>query len=463
MYRISVTSFIAALLLFVSANGFAQNKRLDGVVGVVGSSIILESEVEMGYAQMQAQGMKPNPEAKCNVLQQLLSQKLLAQQAVIDSVSVTGEQVDEEIDRRMRYMTQRAGGQEALENFLGRSMLQYKEEVRPDVQEQLVAQKMQGTITEKVNVTPAEVKKFFNSIPKDSLPTYNKEVEVGEIVFEPKLNKEEKQRFRDKLEALRTRIKNGEDFGTLARLYSEDPGSATQGGDLGFFDRQMMTKEFTAWAFRLKPNEISPVFETEYGFHFLQVTERRGEQARARHILIMTEPTEESLERTRVHADSVYAEITKAKTKLTFNTAASMYSDDKATKFNGGMMLDNQTRSTYIPTDKLEPEIALAIDTMKAGGYSRPGLFSDPQTKKQTYRILYLKSVTDAHQASLAEDFPKIKEIAYNDKINRTVSKWFENRRKETFIRIDPQYQSCPSLKSWVTTPDQANAQAQNP
>ncbi|MBE7178704.1 MAG: peptidylprolyl isomerase [Mucilaginibacter polytrichastri] len=444
--------FLALFVALMIGSQFssAQTKRLDGVVGVVGNSIILESDVEMGYARFLAEGMQPNPEVKCNVLQQLLSQKLLAQQAVIDSVSVTPEQVDEEVDRRMRYMVQRAGSQEELEKFLGRSIIQYKEEARTDVQEQLVSQKMQQTITEKVNVTPQEVKAFFDKIPVDSLPNYNKEVEVGEIVFEPKLNKEEKETFKDKAERLRLRVKDGEDFGTLARLYSQDPGSATQGGDLGFADRGTFVKEFASWAFKLKPNEISPVFETQFGFHFLQVTERRGEQVRVRHILVTTAPTEASMERAKKKADSVYV-LLKDK-KVGFNAAASFYSDDNATKYNGGMLInrDGQTQTTIIPTDKLDPQVALATDTMKAGGFSKPAVFADQQTKKETYRILYLKSVTDAHKANLGQDFPKIKELAYNDKINRKVSEWFEKRRKESYIKIDPQYQQCSSLQGWV-------------
>jgi peptidyl-prolyl cis-trans isomerase SurA len=186
----------------------------------------------------------------------------------------------------MRGMIQRAGGQDRLEQFLGRSTIQYKDELRPDIREQMIAQRMQSKITEKINVTPQDVKRFFESIPKDSLPTYNKEVEVGEIVINPTLTKEEKEEYRKKVEDLRTRAKAGQDFGTLARLYSQDTQSAVEGGDLGFQDRGTFVKEFTAMAFKLKAGEISPVFETEYGFHVLQVIERRGEQVHVRHILL---------------------------------------------------------------------------------------------------------------------------------------------------------------------------------
>ncbi len=430
----------------------AQVHTLDKIAGVVGSGIILQSDIELKYASYLAQGNPPNPSIKCQILQSLLTQKLLAQQAIIDSVEVKNDDVDNDVDRRMRGMIQRAGGQERLEQFLGRSVIQYKDEIRPDIKEGLIAQKMQQKITSNVNTTPQDVKKFFDAIPKDSLPSFNKEVEVGEIVFSPKLTKDEKEAYRQKAEDLRKRVVGGEDFGAMARLYSQDPGSATEGGDLGFNDRTAYVKEFSAMAFKLKAGEISPVFETDFGFHFLQVIERRGEQVHVRHILIIPAVTQPSLDRAKAKADTVYNLLIKNKS-VDFSRAAAIYSDSKDTKYNGGMMLnaDNvETRSTYIPTDKLDPQVALITDTMKVGGVSKPQLFT-AQDGKKSYKILYLKSTTSAHKASLTQDYPKLKEYATNAKINRTVSEWFEKKRKQTFIKIDPQYQSCPSLQGWGT------------
>jgi peptidyl-prolyl cis-trans isomerase SurA len=444
---------ILSIILTISIVN-AQKRTLDKIAGVVGSGIILQSDIELQYANYLASGNQPNPGIKCAILQQLLTQKLLAQQAVIDSVTVKDDEVDNEVDRRMRGMMQRAGGQEKLEQFLGRSTIQYKDEIRGDIKENMIASRMRGKITEKINVTPLDVERYFNVINKDSLPTYNKEVEVGDIAFLPKLNKEEKEMYRQKAEELWQRVKKGEDFGTLARLYSQDTGSAPEGGDLGFADRNTFVKEFAAWAFKLKAGDISPVFETDFGFHFLQVIERRGEQVHVRHILIMPAATQASLDRAKAKADSIYDLIIKNKA-IDFSTAASIYSDDKDTKYNGGMMLNAEnvdTRSTYIPTDKLDPQIALTADTMKVGSMSKPQLFTG-QDGKKSYKILYLKSTTDAHKANLKQDFPKIKEVALQDKINRTVSAWFEKRRKETFIKIDPEYQSCAQLKGWGNTP----------
>ena len=209
---------IVVLLFTILIQVQAQKKTLDKVAAVVGGTIVLQSDIEMQYSQYLAQGNPEDPNIKCVILQQILAQKLLAQQAVIDSVSVTEDQIDNEIDRRLRAMTSRAGGQERLEQFLNRSIIQYKDEIRPDIKESLVAQKMEAKITENVGVTPLEVRRYFDAIPKDSLPSFNTEVEVGEIAVYPKLTKEEKETFKDKAEALRLRIKGGEEFSTLARL-----------------------------------------------------------------------------------------------------------------------------------------------------------------------------------------------------------------------------------------------------
>ncbi|MXV16937.1 peptidylprolyl isomerase [Hufsiella ginkgonis] len=454
MYKFNV--FTGTLLLIIAGlTGFAQpgpaqRKSIDKVAAVVGAAVILQSDIEQQYVKYLTEGGKEDDNIRCYILQQLLTQKLLSQQAIIDSITVTDDEVDDQIDRRMRYAINRMGGPDKLEQMLNRSILQYKDEIRPEVREQLVADKMQRKITEKVTITPLEVRRFFDAIPKDSLPTYNAEVEVGQIVTYPKPTRAEKEIYRDKAEALRLRIKAGEDFGTLASLYSQDPGSAANGGDLGFIDRGSLDKNFAAQAFTLKEGEMSQTFETDFGFHFLQVLERRGDQVHARHVLIKIESTPGSLARTKGHIDSIYTNVTTK--RLPFSTAASLYSDDQETKYNGGVMLNPenaQARTTYIPTDKLDVSVFSAIDTMKVGSYSHPEIFTSADGK-QGYRFFYLKSKTNPHKASLEQDFPKIKDVAMEDKTNRTVSQWFEKRRKTTYTKIDPEFQACESLKIWV-------------
>jgi peptidyl-prolyl cis-trans isomerase SurA len=441
---------MAGGLLCLFLNVQAQKKNIDKVVAVLGGNIILLSELNQQYAQYLNSGNPNGDGVKCYILQQMLVQKLLKQQAEIDSVMVDDKQVDDEVDRRMRSSIQRAGGQDRLEQFLNKSVLQYKDEIRPDIKDALIANKMQQKITENVNVTPLEVKKYFDTYKTDSLPDINTEYEIGEIVLHPELTKVEKQKYYDKLDAIRLRVKSGEDFGFLAKTYSEDPGSASEGGDLGFFDRTMMAKEFTAWAFKLKAGEVSPVFETEFGYHILQVLERRGEQVHARHILIRPQTTPSSLDRVKLHADSIYNNILTK--KLPFSAAASLYSDNKETKYNGGMMLyaDNVTaRTTFIPAEKVDPKVFLVIDTMKVGEVSKPNFFSGADGK-DGYKILLLKSKIPPHKGNLDQDYVKFKEKAQEVKTNKVLSEWFEKRRETTYIKIDPEYSTCDELKLWT-------------
>lgn len=441
---------IAGLVcLFINVQ--AQKKNLDKVVAVVGSNIILLSDLNQQYAMYLNSGNPADEKIKCIYLQQMLIQKLLKQQAEIDSILVDDAQVDDELDRRMRYQVSRMGGQERLETMLNKSLLQYKDEMRPEVKEGLIAQKMQNKITENTSVTPLEVKKYFDTYPKDSLPDIGMEVEVGEIALHPKLTKEEKQRTYDKLDAIRLRIKSGEDFAFLAKTYSEDPGSASEGGDYGFIDRTRMVKEFTAWAFKLKAGEMSPVFETEFGYHIVQVIERRGETAHVRHILLRPQITQASLDRIKLKADSIYKDVNDK--KLNFFAAASLYSDNKETQYNGGMMLyadDVTTRTTFIPVEKLDPAVFVVIDTMKVNEISRPVAFKDEQTGKEGYKIFMLKSKIPPHKGNLEQDYPKFKERAQKEKEDRIVSEWFEKRKETTYIRVDDEFATCDEMKLWV-------------
>jgi peptidyl-prolyl cis-trans isomerase SurA len=444
---------IAGSLMCLFLNVQAQKTNIDKVVAVVGSNIILLSDLNQQYAIYINQGNPADDKAKCYFLQQMLVQKLLKQQAEIDSIMVEDNQVDEALDKRMRYQIQRMGGQEKLEQFLQKSVLQYKDEMRPDIKEGLIAEKMQQKITENASVTPLEVKKYFDTYKKDSLPDIGTEVEVGEIALYPKLTKAEKQKFYDKLDAIRLRVKSGEDFGFLAKTYSEDPGSASEGGDYGFIDRNTMVKEFTAWAFKLKAGEMSPVFETDFGYHIVQVIERRGEQAHVRHILIKPVTTPASLERVKLKADSIYKDIQDK--KLPFFSAASLYSDNKETQYNGGMMLyaDNVTaRTTFIPVEKLDPAVFVVIDTMKVGSISKPVAFNNQQDGKEGYKIFLLKSKIPPHKGNLEQDYPKFKERAQKEKEAKIMSEWFEKRKETTYIRVDDEFATCDEMKLWVKT-----------
>jgi len=443
--------YISLFILFISVlttqNILAQNKLIDRVAATVGSSIILQSDLEMEYAQSLAQGMKPDENMKCVILQQLLTQKLLSQQAVIDSVEVSEAEVDDELNGRMQMMVRQAGGKERLEEFLNRSLLQYKEEMRSNVHEQLKARKMRGNIVSAIDVTPQEVKRYFDALNQDSLPYFNTEVEIGEIVINPVLTKEEKDIYRKRVEGYRQQVLNGSDFATIARLYSED-GAAPFGGESGFQTRDYWAKEFSAMAFKLKEGEVSPVFETQFGFHILQVLQRRGEEVNVRYIVVIPKPTDASLNRTKAKIDSIYDKVTQG--KMTFNTAASIYSDSDESKYTGGMLTNQEDRSSLIPVDQLDRETFTAIDPLEVGQYSKSFVSKD-RMGRPVYKFVFLKSRIAPHKANLDQDFAKIQEAARQDKVNRKLSEWFQDRKENTFIDINPDFLKCDELKPWIS------------
>lgn len=443
-------SLLAIVAIFSIQGLMAQSRLVDRVITTVGSSIILQSDLEMRYAQHLTEGQKPDEKIKCYLLQQLITEKLLAQQATIDSIEVSESEIDDNLNGRMQMMVRQAGGKERLEEFLNRSLLQYKEEMRPSIGEVLKAQKMQRSIISTINVTPQEVKRYFESLNQDSVPYFNTEIEVGELVINPVLTKEEKDQFKQKAEGYRKQIVDGSDFATIARFYSED-GSAPYGGELGFATRDNYVKEFSAMAFRLKEGEISPVFETMYGFHFLQVLQRRGEEVNVRHILIKSKPTNASLDRAKAKIDSIYDRVVAG--KIGFHTAASLYSDNDETKYTGGMLANEEDRTSLIPVDRLDKETFTAVDPLEVGQYSKSFISKD-RTGNPVYKFMYLKSRIAPHKANLNQDFAKIQEAAKQDKVNRKLSEWFEQRKDNTFIDINEDFMACDELKLWLSTED---------
>ncbi len=450
---ITVVFLVLASLSFSFGQSSSQPQLVDRIIATVGTSFILQSDLEMEYTQYLASGQPADDKVKCYIVQQLLTSKLLSQQAVLDSIEVSENEIDDDLNQRIRVMTQRAGGRERLEEFLNRSILQHKEEMRPMIAERLKGDKMQRELVSSIDVTPQEVKNYFESLNTDSLPYFDTEIEYSQLVLKPILTKEEKEQFRQKAEGYRNQIMNGSDFGTIARLYSEDPGSAPFGGEYDYATRDTWVKEFSAQAFKLKEGEISPVFETQYGYHFLQVLDRRGEEVKVRHILVRIKPTPASLERTKLKIDSISSKI--AEKKITFTTAASLYSDDNNTKYNGGVVNNMDDRSTLIPVTQLDDvSVFNAIDPLKPGEVSKPVLYTDKQSGDVTYRIYYLKSRIPPHKANLDQDFAKIKDAARQDKINRTLSEWFESRRESTYIDINPDFMTCDELKIWTSHKD---------
>jgi peptidyl-prolyl cis-trans isomerase SurA len=447
MKRMSVKLALASFFFVIAFTSMSQDTLIDGIIGIVGGNVILKSDIEGQYMQMRAEGSIAGSATtmKCTILDNLLFQKLLVHQAGVDSLTVSDSQVDAEMDRRMRYFIAQAGSPDELEKFYGKSIVQIKEELRDVVKEQMLAQQEQSKITEKVTISPAEVKAFYKKIPKDSLPEIPSEVEVGMISKVPQIGEAEKQIARERLKGLRERVLKGDDFATLAVLYSEDPGSASKGGELGMFQRGTMRPEFEAAAFKLKPGEVSDVVETEDGFHIIQMVERRGEYISVRHILLQPKVSQADLNKAKLFLDSVATLV--ATNKITFDQAVLKFSDDPS-RNNGGMMINPETGDKLFEMNKLDPKVFFVIDKLKEGEISTATKWEE--RGKVQFRIYYLRKRTDPHQADLGQDYTQVQQWALDRKKYEAIQAWVEEKVKSTYIYIAEPYTQCNFERHWI-------------
>ena len=440
--------WVAIALLLTTMNAFAQapvQRKIDGIIAKVDNYVILRSDLEFGYQQYLAQTkQQPSEDLKCQVLKSLVQDKLLLARAAIDSITVEEAMVTDQLNRRIEYLTAQVGGVEKLEQYYNKSINQLKTDLRRTVQEQMVMERMQQEISGKVTVTPKEIQQYFNTIPKDSLPYFSSEVELGQIVKFAEVSKQQKEEARKQLEDIRKRILAGEDFATLAKQYSQDPGSAAAGGELGFFKKKELVPEYEAAALRLEPGGISNVVESQFGFHLIQLIERKGQEFNTRHILIKPATATVDVAEAAVALDSIRTLILND--SLTFAKAAKEVSDDKSSKDNGGMLTSSANGSTYIPMDQVDPSVFFVIDTLQVGGISKPIPFRT-EDGKEAARIIYLKSKSTPHLASLKDDYQKIAAAALNQKKGKAVDDWFRKNFDTVFIEIDPEYQNCQVLQ----------------
>ncbi len=432
--------------LSVSVNVKSQ-QTIDKVVAVVGSKIILHSDIEKQYVQFLAQGGTETADVRCTILDQLILQKLMINQAAIDSVNVSENQVEGELDRRMRFYIKQIGSEEKLEDYFHTSIRQLKAEFRETIKDQLLVQTMQSKIGKDISASPNDVKAYFESIPSDSLPYIDAEMEIAQVVRKPTVSPAARLEIKNQLEEYRKKITDGSaDFAVYAALYSKDPGSAKKGGELGFFERGSMVPEFEAAAFKLKPGEISPVIETKYGFHILQLIERRGDQINIRHILLQPEVDNAALMQCVHQLDSLSHQINSG--TISFDNAAQKFSDDEETRNNGGLMINPETNTTKLSPDKIDRLLFFQVDSMKIGKASS-SLIMNSTDGKTAYRIVMLKSRTTPHKANLKDDYQKIQEIATSEKQNKALSDWVAKKTKTTYIQFNDNDISCDLLKHW--------------
>lgn len=445
MFRIKVFAF---LLILAATPALAQVQVANKIIGQVGNKIILLSDLNEIYNQGKAENPSLPENAKCGIFYNLLAQQILIEQAGRDSVVVSDEEVESALDDRLRRMMQMYGSKEAFEEANGgRTIYQLKDEYRSFFKDKAIAEKMQGTLMDKIHATPQEIEAFFNSIPADSLPPYPATVEMGQIVIKPEVDPEVDQLAREKLEGIRKEIvENGKSFATMAGIYGMDA-TKDNGGELEI-NRKGVDPKFAAAAFRLQPGEISPVFKSSFGYHIVQMISRMGEDARVRHIIIIPEVTTPDLQKSLKKLDSIRADLVSG--KISFQTAVGKYSTDEMSKMTGGVVTDNNGNST-LPIDALDGEMAKAVGEMKIGEYSQPQIFvEDPNTGARSTRILYLKNRTDPHILNMKDDYTRIQQEAVARKQGEFIKKWIGEHIDGYYIRIDPDFQQCEELQGWV-------------
>jgi peptidyl-prolyl cis-trans isomerase SurA len=446
--KFKIISAAAGVLFTISSQ--AQEKVIDKVVAVVGNNPILKSELEAQYQQMLAQQEAVNENTRCKLLEDLLFQKLLLAQAQKDSLEVTDAQVEQELDRRMRYYLQQFGSEERFKEFYGKSSEDYKADLKDNVRDLLLAQQMQGKIVNDISVTPNEIKSYFASIPADSIPFINAEVEVGQIVKQPVVKPAAKKAAKEFIESLRQRVLKGESIATLAALYSKDPGSSSKGGLYERIPRGQFVPEWDAWAFKLKPGEVSEVFETMYGYFIIQLVARRGEEVDARSLLYFSDVEPEDMLKAKLALDTVFIKLSAD--TISFAEAAAKYSDDDETKHNGGLIVNPYTGSTVFQMDEIgqvDQNVAFAVDKLKVGEYTKAMPFIT-RDGKQAYRILYLKRRSEPHQANLKDDYQKIQGAALNKKQMDATNTWIRKKLADNFVRLSDDYKSCNFSNKWI-------------
>jgi peptidyl-prolyl cis-trans isomerase SurA len=434
------TALIPLLLLsFLGFKAWSQEQVIDEVVAVVGANYILQSDIESQYIQFRMQGGITDARAtRCQILEDLLFQKLMLNQAELDSIQVTEEQIEQTMDARFRYYIQQFGSQE-------KSLIEIKEEFRTLVKDQLMVDEAQQNIIKDLKVTPSEVRSFFNNLPKDSIPMIEMEYEIGQIVKEPSINKDELDATKARLKSLRDRILNGESFNTLAVLYSEDPGSAKKSGEVGFVSRGQLYPEYEAAAFGLKKGEVSEIIKSKAGYHIIQLIERRGEQINTRHILLIPKVSDADIQKASKLLDSI-ADLIREK-KMTFEEAALQFSDDPG-KINGASMVNPTTGNTRFVAGQIDPKVFFSIEKLNPGEISRPVVKVNEEEKK-TVSLFYLKSRTEPHRANLKDDYSTIMEWAMNKKRGEVLNKWIADKISKTYFRINESYLDCNFQHSW--------------
>lgn len=443
-------SAILAMLL-VSAAAIAQDNVIDEVIWVVGDEAILRSEVEEERLRAQYEGMPIPGDPYCVIPEQLAIQKLYLHQAEIDSIEANESTVSHQVDARINFYLNQIGSKEKMEEYFRKTTTEIREELMTSVRNQMIIQQMQAKLTENVKPTPAEIRRFYESMPEDSLPMIPAQVEVQILSFEPKVPVEEIERVKSRLREFTERVNSGNaDFAMLARLYSEDTESAKHGGELGFVGRGQLVKEFAEVAFNLNdPRRVSRIVQTEYGYHIIQLIEKKGDRINCRHILMRPRISGDDKVKAISRLDSI-ADVVRSG-KATFEQAVSYFSEDKNTALNAGLMMNEQTGASKFEYQDLPPEVAKQIYSMNIGEISKPFVMMDPMKNREVVAIVKLKTKVAAHKANLTDDYQVVRHLLVQKQSEELLKAWVQKKQQEIYVHIDENWRGCDfQFPGWV-------------
>lgn len=439
------------LLSIAPLKVWAQDNIIDEVIWVVGDESILRSEVEQERIRAQYEGTPIQGDPNCVIPEQIAIQKLFLHQAVLDSVVANESSVTSEVERRLNYYVSQIGSKEKMEEYFKMNTSELREKLRDMARDQQIIQQMQQKLVGDIKSTPADVRRFYNQLPADSIPMVPAEVELQIISFEPPVSVEETNRIKERLRDFTERVNNGtSDFSVLARLYSEDTESAKRGGELGFMGRGQLVPEFASVAFNLlDPKKVSRIVQTEFGYHIIQLIEKRGDRINCRHILL--KPRVSLAEKTKaIHVlDSISNQIRT--NKITFEQGVMNFSQDKNSAMNAGLMLNDKNNTSKFEYQDLPAEVGKVVYGMNVGEISKPFTMINPSSNKEVVAIVKLKSKVDNHKANLTDDYQMLKSFYENKKKQEFLHNWIVKKQKETYISIDPKWQDCKfQYPGWI-------------
>ncbi|MCU4177206.1 foldase protein PrsA [Carboxylicivirga sp. N1Y90] len=450
MRRIYILSTLILTLLASNLSIHAQSNVIDEVIAVVGDNAILKSDVEHQYQQSLMEGANFAGDLKCNIFEQQLISKLLLNQAELDSIEISENEVVNQVDQRINYFISQIGDKEKLEEYFNKSLLQIKRDQMEMVRTQMLTQSMQGEITKNIAVTPAEISAFYRTVNKDSLPMIPTQFELKQIVLNPKIEQKEIDRVKTQLRDFQRQINEGRDFATLAVLYSEDKGSAQRGGELGWMPRSGLVPEFASVAFNLQDKKrVSKIVETEYGFHIIQLIDRKGERINCRHILIKPKVGQKALDETKATLDTIRGLI--ADNTISFEEAALRFSMDKDSRVSGGTMLNPETGTKKFELSQIPVAINKELQNMEVDDLSNSFYMMDERKGQATYRLVLLEKKTAPHKANKRDDYQMLQNMLENKKRQETLDDWIKEKQSDTYITIDKSWVNCEfNYKGWI-------------